>query len=115
LHRRPGKRDASPEELRADPEDPHAGDSEGPRYWYEGECSGCGETRPLTERDLCTACDRRFDRDLLRLRQWHTSGLALGVPAGEREALRQRVLEEHGEALELLVPGEDLSARREQP
>jgi hypothetical protein len=77
---------------------------ETPTYWYEGECLACGMVLPLTDRDLCTACDASFNRDLIRLRQWSLSSLAEEIPL-ERESVRQQVIDQHGEALELLASG----------
>lgn len=85
---------------------------EHPQYWYEGDCVGCGQVRPLTDRDLCVECDRCFDRDLVRLRQWDLSGLATELPAGEYEALRRRIIAEHGGTLELLVLDRKVGDRR---
>lgn len=101
LQRRNKDCDPSPE-FQEDRQDLGTVDLDVPLYWSEGECLGCGCLLPLTDRSFCTPCDACFDRDLIRLRQWDTSGLSLGVSLKDREALRAWVIGRHGKALELL-------------
>ena len=75
-------------------------------FWFEGECLACTEWHPLTERHLCAACDDCFERDLVRLERWESSGLGQGLTTTERQALRERIRREYGVALEILRPGD---------
>ena len=72
--------------------------------FYEGECQGCECFGPLDDIGLCENCSGKFERDMLRQRNWDYSALAFGVPASKREELRRQIIEEYGERCELIVP-----------
>jgi hypothetical protein len=75
--------------------------------FYEGECQGCSCFGPLDDLGLCEECSAKFERDVIRQRDWDYSVLAFGVPEGEREALRQQIIKAHGERFELIMPRTD--------
>jgi hypothetical protein len=54
---------------------------------------------------LCDECAAKLDRDLIRERDWDYSMSAAVLDATQREELRRRVINQHGEALELIAPG----------
>ena len=68
-----------------------------------GQCRACEGYGSVTDDGLCLTCAERIERDLIRSRDWDYSALAYGVRPVDREALRTRIVQEHGEALELLV------------
>ena len=53
---------------------------------------------------LCDGCREKFERDLIRQRQWEYSAWAFGVPPEKREELRQQIVGRYGERLELIAP-----------
>jgi hypothetical protein len=75
--------------------------------FYEGECQGCDCYSPLDDLGLCETCAGKFERDVIRQRDWDYSALAFGVPEDKREALRRQIIEEYGERLELISPRKD--------
>ena len=70
---------------------------------YEGACQACDAVGPVNDLGLCEDCDARFDRDLIRKRDWDYSASAFGCPVERREELRDHVIAHYGEALELLA------------
>jgi len=54
---------------------------------------------------LCRVCAAKLDRDMIRNRDWDYSVTAFGVKPADREKLRERVIAEYGEKLELIAPG----------
>lgn len=68
-----------------------------------GECRVCDGYGFVTDDMLCLTCAEQIERDLIRLRDWDYSALAYGARPEDREALRNRIIKEHGEALELLA------------
>ncbi|MDY6989485.1 MAG: hypothetical protein SWQ30_15675 [Thermodesulfobacteriota bacterium] len=72
--------------------------------FYEGECQGCDVFQPLNDMGLCEACAGKFDRDLIRQREWAYSALAFGCPESKLEELRKEVIQQHGADLELIAP-----------
>ena len=71
---------------------------------YEGECQGCGCLSPLDDIGLCKDCSEKFERDVIRQRDWDYSALAFGLPEDKREELRRQVIRECGEQYELIAP-----------
>jgi hypothetical protein len=53
---------------------------------------------------LCKDCAGKFERDLIRNRDWDYSTIALGCLPERLEELWVHVIREHGERLELLAP-----------
>ena len=74
-------------------------------------CAGCDEITSVDDIGLCRECAAKLDRDLIRERSWEHSISAFFLKPDERELLRERVVREHGGALELIAP----SGSRTQP
>ncbi len=70
---------------------------------YEGECQGCELFTRVNDIGLCEECDAKFDRDMIRLREWDYSASAFAVPKDKREAFRNEVIKKYGKKLELVV------------
>ena len=73
--------------------------------FYEGECQGCDIFTCVDDVGLCEECAAKLDRDLIRQRDWKYSTMAYGVPPEKREELRRKVIQQHGEDLELIAQG----------
>ena len=71
---------------------------------YQAECQGCDSFASVDDIGLCSACAGKFERDMIRERQWAYSALAFGVPSDRLEQLRQLITDQHGETLELIAP-----------
>jgi hypothetical protein len=54
---------------------------------------------------LCGVCAAKLDRDMIRNRDWDYSVTAFRVKPADREKLRERVIAQYGEKLELIAPG----------
>ena len=78
--------------------------------FYEAECAGCDVFTKVDDIGLCSDCAGKLERDFIRERHWDYSAMAFGVPPEKREELRQYIIKEHGEALELIAP----SGKRKQ-
>ncbi|MGD2092684.1 MAG: hypothetical protein PVH61_41340 [Candidatus Aminicenantes bacterium] len=72
--------------------------------FYEGECQACDSFESLNDMGLCRECDAKLDRDLIRERDWAYSVSAFGVPESKLEELREEVIKQYGEKLELIAP-----------
>ncbi|MFC1498584.1 hypothetical protein ACFLS1_08975 [Verrucomicrobiota bacterium] len=70
----------------------------------KGECAGCDIFSRVNDLGLCETCDAKVDRDMIRQRAWDHSVSAFGCPPEKREALRNAVISEFGEKLELIAP-----------
>jgi len=83
---------------------------------WEGQCQACDTWGPVDDMMLCESCAARFERDMIRQREWEYSASAFGLPPEAYEELRRQVVAEFGEALELIAPPRksrrDRSARR---
>jgi len=73
--------------------------------FYEGECQGCDIFTRVDDVGLCEECAAKLERDLIRQRDWIYSKMAYGVPPEKREELRRKVIQQHGEDLELIAQG----------
>ncbi len=73
-------------------------------YESEGVCQGCESVGKLDDVGLCEECAGKFERDLIRQRDWEYSATAFGLTSEQREALRKRVIARFGDALELISP-----------
>ena len=71
---------------------------------YEGKCQACELFGPLDDIGLCEECAGKFERDVIRQRNWDYSALAFGVPEEKREELRRHIIKEYGESFELIAP-----------
>lgn len=69
-----------------------------------GECVSCDMFRPLDDWGLCTVCAAMLERDLIRQRDWEYAASTALLDDEDREALRQQVVAEYGEGLELIAP-----------
>ena len=85
-------------------------------YDHQAECQGCDLFVPVDDNGLCADCAQKLERDLLRQRSWDYSHAAYALAKKQREELRNRVIAEYGQRLELLAeetPGKKKrSARR---
>jgi len=70
----------------------------------EAECQACDIFTRVDDIGLCEGCSAKFDRDLIRQREWDYSAMAFGVPPHKREELRAVIIREYGASLELLAP-----------
>ncbi len=84
--------------------------------FFEADCVACEVYTKVNDIGLCEDCDAKVDRDLIRNRDWDYSSSAFGCPVDRREELRNHVIANYGEALELLVaeppPQEQSKARK---
>jgi hypothetical protein len=79
-------------------------DEDEPWGIWDGQCQACDRYGPVNDMSLCEDCAGKFERDLIRLREWDYSASAFGLPAEAREELRRQVIAESGAALELIAP-----------
>lgn len=73
---------------------------------YDGQCQACDLWGRVNDLGLCEECDGKFDRDLIRQRNWDYSASAFGLGPDDLEKLRGQVIAQYGEALELIAPAE---------
>lgn len=66
-------------------------------------CNGCDLPLSVNDLGLCNTCFGKLERDLIRARDWDYSAAAFGVDPNKRKALRQRVIQEYGEAYGLIL------------
>jgi hypothetical protein len=71
---------------------------------WDGKCQACDAYGPVDDMSLCEECAGKLERDMIRNRDWDYSASAFGCPPDRLEELRDRVIREHGERLELLAP-----------
>ena len=71
---------------------------------YEGKCQACDAYGPVDDMSMCFDCAGKLERDFIRQRHWDYSASAFGVSVELREQLRDEVIKEYGEALEILAP-----------
>lgn len=71
---------------------------------FDAVCVACEAMTRVYDLGLCADCGEKFDRDLIRQRDWEYSATAFAVPPGKREELRMHVIREHGPDLELIAP-----------
>ena len=82
---------------------------------YEAECQGCDMWEPVDDMGLCDDCAGKFERDMIRKREWAYSALAFGCPEEKLEDLRKHVVKKYGKALELICedkPVKKISKRK---
>ena len=82
--------------------------------YYEAECRGCDLFTILNDFGLCVECAGKLERDLIRQRDWDYSALAYGVPAENREALRNEIIGRYGGKLELISPNGEPGRKRKK-
>ncbi len=70
---------------------------------FEGQCHVCDQRGPLNDLGLCDDCSAKLDRDLVRQRAWNYAAMAFSVAPEDRERLRDQVIAQFGEKLELTV------------
>lgn len=70
----------------------------------DGECVGCDAHTRVNDLGLCETCDAKLDRDMIRQRDYARSMSAFCLPPDKQEALREMVIANHGEKLELIAP-----------
>lgn len=73
-------------------------------YPYDGQCQACDMYGPVDDMSLCEDCGGKFERDMIRQREWDYSASAFGLSDEDRERLRHQVIREHGAAFELITP-----------
>jgi hypothetical protein len=71
---------------------------------WEGQCQACDRWGPVDDLMLCPDCTARFERDLIRRRDWDYSASAFGLPPEAHEDLRRQVIAQYGEDFELIDP-----------
>ncbi len=92
----------------------HSEDDELFGFNSTGECQACDTIKSLNDLGFCDECAEKLDRDLIRQRDWAYSTLAFGVPSSKHEELRQNVISQYGEKLELISPSESSSSSKKQ-
>jgi len=70
----------------------------------EGKCQACDRYGPVDDLSLCEDCAAMLERDLLRQRDWEYSAAAFGLSPDAQEKQRRQIVEQFGEALELIAP-----------
>lgn len=71
---------------------------------WDGQCQACDAYGPVDDMSLCEECAGKFERDVIRKREWDYSANAFGCPPERLEELRAHVVREYGERLEMLAP-----------
>jgi hypothetical protein len=71
---------------------------------FDGQCQACDMYGRVNDLSLCEDCADKFERDMIRSREWQYSGAAFGLSPEGCEELRRKVIAEYGEALELIAP-----------
>ncbi len=79
---------------------------------YEGQCQACDKFCRVDDLSLCKDCTGKFERDLIRERQWEYSATAFGMSPNDYEELRNQVISEYGEQLELIAPTKKTSKKQ---
>jgi hypothetical protein len=69
-------------------------------------CAGCDLPFPVNDLGLCETCFAKLERDLIRARSWDYSAMAFMTPPDQLEALRERVIRDHGADYELIADPE---------
>jgi hypothetical protein len=64
----------------------------------------CDSFAPVNDLGLCEDCADKFERDLIRQRDWDYSAAAFSLNDEQREQLYQQVIRQFGPELELIVP-----------
>ncbi len=72
-----------------------------------GQCYACDSYGVVNDLQLCEECAGKLERDLICQRDWDYSAAAYGLSKEDREDLRQQVIVQYGEALELIAPPEE--------
>jgi len=80
---------------------------------YDGQCVACDLLGRVNDLSLCEECAGKLERDLGRERDWDYSASAFGLADDDREKLRRQVVEQYGEARELIAPIKQ--ARKKRP
>ena len=73
---------------------------------YDGQCLACDLLGQVDDLGLCEECREKFERDLVRRRDWDYSAWAFGLSDEGREELNRQVIAQYGERLELIAPPE---------
>jgi hypothetical protein len=81
---------------------------------YEGFCAACDDPGRIDDLGLCRDCGGKFERDLLRQRDWAYSATAFGLSAEQREAARKEIVEQFGKNLELIAAPNEGKAKRKR-
>lgn len=69
---------------------------------YDGKCQACDEYTEVDGNMLCQECAAQLERDMIRSREWSYSVNAWAMSEGEREKLRESIIEKYGEGYELI-------------
>ena len=87
----------------------------GPSSLASSLCIGCDQFLPVNDLGLCDTCFAKFEHDLIRSRDWDYSITAFAVEPDQLEVLRQRTINDYGEAYELIeaadIPGKRKNKR----
>lgn len=79
---------------------------------YDGQCCACDRWGQVDDLGLCEECRTKFERDLVRLRDWDYSAWAFGLSDEGREVLYREVIAQHGKKLELIAPPDGTQRKR---
>ena len=74
---------------------------------FDGMCRSCDDYARVNDVGLCSVCAGKFERDLIRQRDWDYSAAAYGLPDSKCDKLRNKVIADFGDSLELLAPTEE--------
>jgi hypothetical protein len=88
-------------------------DASGEAWGMYGQCVACDFLGRVNDLGLCEECAGKLERDLGRERDWDYSASAFGLADDDREKLRRQVVEQYGEARELIAPIKQ--ARKKRP
>ena len=78
---------------------------------YEAECQACDVVGQVNDLMLCQNCAEKFDRDMIRQRDWAYSSDAFCLSTDGREKLYQQIISEYGKEYQLIAPPEKSSQR----
>jgi hypothetical protein len=80
----------------------------GDELWseWDGQCQACDSWGLVNDMVLCEDCAAKFERDLIRQRDWDYTLSAFGLSHRDREELRRQIIAQFGQALELIAPPE---------
>lgn len=87
-------------------------EDEGTWGFFDGKCQACDLYGRVDDISLCQTCAGKFERDMIRQRNWDYSALAFGLPDKDHEKLRQQIIAQYGEKLEMLAPSEEAGDHR---
>lgn len=70
----------------------------------EGTCIACDLIGRINDLGLCQDCFEKLERDLIRQRDFERTASGFGLSPEQQEKLREEVIKNYGQALELIEP-----------